>query len=82
MSDGESVPQWVGYVRRIKPADTLNGNVVFDVPARHYRLEVADEMDEKKAIVDIPLSFNTEEVPLQVPGAPQTAPQPLPASPK
>ena len=46
LTDGEGVPQWIGYLRRVKPADTLTGNIVFDVAARHYKLEVGDETDE------------------------------------
>jgi hypothetical protein len=80
LSDGEGVPQWIGSIRRVKPADTLTGNIVFDVPARHYKLEVTDETQEKKAIVDIPLSFNEEQVPMPVPNAP--APQSVPLTPK
>ena len=64
LSNGEGVPQWVGFVRRIKPADTLTGNIIFDVPARHYKLEVTDEMEDKKAIVDIPLSFSMDQTPI------------------
>jgi hypothetical protein len=82
VSDGEGVPQWIGYLRRVKPADTLTGNIVFDVPARHYKLEVGDDGDEKKALIDIPLSFNVDQVPMpQIPGA-QSNPAPAPLSPK
>src|SRR5437773_4014148 len=56
LGNGEGVPQWVGFVRRLKPADTLTGNIVFDVPLKHYKLEVVDETEEKKALVDIPLA--------------------------
>jgi hypothetical protein len=80
LSDGEGVPQWIGSIRRIKPADTLTGNIVFDVPARHYKLEVTDEVQEKKAIVDIPLSFSDEQAPLPIPNAP--APESAPLTPK
>jgi hypothetical protein len=84
LSDGEGVPQWIGYLRRVKAADTLTGNIVFDVPARHYKLEVSDEADEKKALIDIPLSFNTDEIPLpEGPGGPQLSlPIPAPVAPK
>jgi hypothetical protein len=82
VSDGEGVPQWIGYLRRVKPADTLTGNIVFDVPARHYKLEVGDDGDEKKALIDIPLSFNVDQVPMpQIPGA-QSNPTPAPLTPK
>src|SRR5215831_20328634 len=48
LSDGDGVPQWMGYLRRVKPADTLTGNIVFDVTPRHYKLEISDDTDEKK----------------------------------
>src|ERR1700683_2246279 len=38
MSNGDQVPQWMGYLRKAKPTETLQGNVVFDVPPKHYRL--------------------------------------------
>src|SRR5579871_2187824 len=41
--NGDGVPDWAGYLRKVKPADTLQGNVVFDVPPKHYRLRVTDE---------------------------------------
>jgi hypothetical protein len=82
LSDGDGVPQWVGYLRRIKPADTLTGNVVFDVPARHYKLELSDETEERKAHIDIPLSFTQESPLVPIPGVPDTTPQPLPVTPK
>jgi hypothetical protein len=77
LSDGEGVTQWVGFVRRVRPADTLTGNAVFDVPLRHYKLEVADESEEKKAIIDIPLSLTETDMPMPaIPGQQDTAPPP------
>jgi hypothetical protein len=81
LSDGEEVPQWAGFVRRIKPADTLTGNVIFDVPARHYKLEVTDEMEERKAIIDIPLSFTSDQLPIN-PTVQDSMPQQAPLTPK
>jgi len=57
LSDGESVPNWIGFLRHVKPAENLEGNIVFDVPPKHYRLRVADENGQKTADVDIPLNF-------------------------
>ena len=57
VANGDALPQWVGFLRRLKPADTLTGNVLFDVPLKHYKLEVTDEPEERKALVDIPLTF-------------------------
>jgi hypothetical protein len=70
-TDGEGVPQWVGILRRLKSADTLSGFALFDVPPRHYKLEVSDDSSEGKAQIDIPLTF-TDDSPLtptiQMPG--------------
>ena len=69
LQDGDQVPQWIGFVRRVKPADSIAGNVVFDAEPKHYRLRVTDEDGEKTALIDIPLSFNSD-----------TPPGPLPSS--
>lgn len=60
LSDGDQVPAWIGFLRRVKPAETLQGNAVFDVPPKHYRLQVSDETSQKTLDIDIPLSFSTE----------------------
>jgi hypothetical protein len=60
LADGEGVPQWIGYLRMLKPADSAQGNVIFDAPPRRYKLKVADETGERTALIDIPLSFNAE----------------------
>jgi hypothetical protein len=76
LSDGEGVPQWMGYVRKVKPAESLMGNIVFDARPQHYRLEVADEGQERKSIIDIPMSF-AGDAPVELPEAPITPPPPL-----
>jgi hypothetical protein len=68
LSDGEGVPQWVGYIRKVKPADSISGNVVFDAEPKHYSLYLSDENGEKPAIVDLPLNFSSEAPQLPVPG--------------
>jgi hypothetical protein len=60
VSNGDQVPSWIGFLRRVKPAETLQGNAVFDVPPKHYRLRVSDENDQKSEQIDIPLSFSVE----------------------
>ena len=40
MSNGDGVPQWMGFLRSVKPADTAQGNIVFDAPPRHYKLRI------------------------------------------
>jgi hypothetical protein len=59
------VPQYIGYLRKIRPADTAQGHALFDAPPRRYKLKIQDEDGDKAAFVDIPLSFTSEspEVP-------------------
>src|ERR1039457_3957777 len=43
LSSGEGVPDYIGYLRNIKPADVQRGNAIFDAPPRHYKMKIADE---------------------------------------
>jgi hypothetical protein len=67
LQDGDQVPQWLGFVRKVKPADSISGNIVFDAEPKHYRLRVTDENGEKPALVDIPLNFNADTPPVALP---------------
>jgi hypothetical protein len=58
-NNGEGVPHWIGYLRPIKPAEALQGDIVFDCAPKHYRLKLASA-EGKAAYVDIPLSFESE----------------------
>jgi hypothetical protein len=60
LSNGEGVPQWIGFLRQVKPADSVQGNVVFDAPPAHYKLRITDENDENAALIDLPLSFGAD----------------------
>src|SRR5436190_498825 len=64
-----AVPQYIGYLRRVKPAENAQGHALFDAPPRHYKLKILDEDRERTAYVDIPLSFSSES-----PDVPQQAP--------
>jgi hypothetical protein len=64
LPNGEGVPEWTGYLRRVKPAETLQGNIVFDVSPKHYRLRVTDETGQKSRDIDIPLNFASDTSPL------------------
>ena len=75
LSDGDGVSQWLGYVRKVRPADSISGNVVFDAEPKHYHLRLTDENGEKAAIVDLPLNFNAETPQMPIPGGPGTAPK-------
>jgi hypothetical protein len=59
LSDGDGVPQWAGYLRNVKPADFIQGNVVFDAPPGHYKLRATDNHNHA-ALIDIPLTFGAE----------------------
>ena len=67
LPNGDGVPEWTGYLRRVKPAETLQGNVVFDAPPKHYRLRVSDETSQKTRDIDVPLNFtsDTPDMPVQ-----------------
>src|SRR5712692_5918560 len=54
VSDGRGVPQWLGLLRRVSPAQTEQGNVAFDVPTAAYKLRLSDPNDldrDKGALV-------------------------------
>ncbi len=60
---GESVPEWLGMLRKLGPANTEHGRVVFDVPLGSYKLRVASDADlgeEKVAYVDLPLRLDRD----------------------
>jgi hypothetical protein len=58
-SNGDGVQNWIGYLRPIKPAETLQGNIVFDCAPKHYRLKLTGDQG-KAAYVEIPLSFESD----------------------
>jgi hypothetical protein len=65
LRDGDGVPQWIGYLRKVRPAESVQGNLLFDAPPAHYKLRITDENEENPAYFDIPLSFGAE-VPAEV----------------
>jgi hypothetical protein len=67
LSNGEGVPHWIGFLRQVKPAQAAQGNMVFDVPPRRYKLHLKDESGERTGLVDIPLSFGPEMPEISVP---------------
>jgi hypothetical protein len=74
-SEAGGVPEWFGVLRRIRPVETQQGRVVFDVPVSAYQLRVTDsfeQAEERYALVEIPLRLETE-----TPAAPIT-PVPVP----
>ncbi len=61
LGDGTNVSRWLGVVRKVGPVQTESGQVVFDAPAKHYRLRLTDETEEDIRI-DLPLTFIHEEM--------------------
>jgi hypothetical protein len=71
LSNGDQVPQWIGYLRSIKPAESLQGNAVFDCSPRRYKMKLGDEGEQRAALVDIPLTFTAETPEIPVPELPE-----------
>ena len=62
LSDGAGVPNWLGVVRKVGPARTARGVVLFDAPSKHYRLRLNDPLDEREIAIDVPLNFIHEQL--------------------
>jgi hypothetical protein len=71
LNNGDGVPQWIGFLRKVAPADSISGNVVFDAEPKHYQLRVTDENGEKAAMIDIPLNFSAETPQVSLPTSPK-----------
>ena len=60
LTDGQGVPEWMGYLRTISPAQTERGRLLFDVPPNTYRLRVTNDAEpgtEKAALIELPLEL-------------------------
>ncbi len=60
LNDGRGLNEWLGYLRTIKPAETIHGKALFDVPAASYRLSLMNDAapeEAKVATVDLPLDL-------------------------
>lgn len=71
VSDVSGLSGWLGLLRVVQPAGTLQGLIVFDVPVGDYKLRVTDggELEsEKTALVAIPLTLGTPD-PIQSPNS-------------
>jgi len=71
LMSGEGVPDWLGVVRRVEPAETMHGRVLFDLPRGDYRLRVTDEdldpAQAKVALIEVPLRFESRHSTFNVP---------------
>ena len=73
LSDGTGVPNWLGMSRKVNSAETVDGLIVFDAPARHYRLQVESDTGVQ-ALIDLPLRFGSDiqkQDVIRIPNAPQ-----------
>ena len=60
--NGAGVENWLGLLRRVSPAQSADGWLLFDVPTNAYRLRVSDGglENEKFAYITIPLSIQDQ----------------------
>ncbi len=70
--NGDGVENWFGLLRTLNPAETRQGNLVFDVPLTSYRLRLTDGGEpgtEKNVWVEFPLRLDTDtSVSMPAPG--------------
>jgi hypothetical protein len=74
LTDGEGVQDWLGNLRQVRPTETAQGFLLFDVPAKHFKLKLTDEEGKRSALVDIPLSFETDTPDVTTPLDPDKIP--------
>jgi hypothetical protein len=61
--NSEGVPNGLGILRSVAPAETLQGALLFDVPLASYKLVLTDGGEpgaEKTALVEIPLRMDVD----------------------
>ncbi len=59
-NNGDGLTDWIGNTRQISPGQSAQGNLLFDVPPKHYRLRIEGEDTGQSALVDIPLTFDSD----------------------
>lgn len=70
LQDGQGLNNWMGLIRTVEPADTLQGRLLFDVPLTSYTLripDIEDETLERYASVKIPLDLQIDDVSAPLP---------------
>ncbi len=68
----KGVPEWLPILRRLAPAATDAGRIVFDAPMGIYKLKVSgggDPENEKFAFIEIPLELQAPTSPLEAPNS-------------
>src|SRR5215469_16104823 len=74
LTDGDGVTEWLGALRQLHPLQTAQGYVLFDVAAKHYRLQVTGEDGKPVALVDLPLTFDADSPEVTTPLDPGASP--------
>ncbi len=73
---GTGVTNWLGILRKLAPAQTDQGRIIFDAPPGAYRLRVTDDNPElgkeKFALIDIPLRLEPAPAPQALKDIPET----------
>ena len=59
--DGRGVPSWLGIIRKMKPAETLDGAILFDAEPKSYKLKLDDGSGISPSMVELPLQFEAGE---------------------
>ena len=63
---GDGVSNWLGLMRLLKPAETTQGSLIFDVPAGPYKLKVRSGGDpETELAVYVKIPFQIEAAPAE-----------------
>ena len=76
-SNGDGVQDWLGAARQVAPAETKQGYVLFDVQQKHYKLKLTDEEGKRTALVDIPLTFDSDAPDMTTPLDPGKLDRPI-----
>lgn len=65
LENGDGVDNWMGLLRILRPTQSLNGRIVFDLPMTNYKLQVTDggpPDEEQTSFIDIPLQMEADPV--------------------
>lgn len=60
--EAQGLPSWLGLIRTVKPANTLEGNVLFDLDPKSYKLKLENPSQPGAlAMIELPLQFEAGE---------------------
>ena len=62
LTDGSGLPDWLGMVRSVRASDQVKGAILFDAPARHYRLRLSEQFATPEISIDLPLNLTHDPV--------------------